>query len=127
MYNYLALTIATVSSFALGGLWYSFLFGKIWQNATGISDEQIKNHGMMPYVVSIVCSLLAAIGFNYLVMNSVSLEHNIFMGLLVGMFVATAMFINAQFCERSNKVFLINAGYHVTRFVIYALVFWFVK
>jgi len=123
----LALTVATVSNFVLGGLCYFLLFGKMWQQAEGISDERIKAQGTTPYIFALVCSLLSAIGFNYLVMNSISLEHNIFVALIVGSLVAASMCINYQFSGRSNKAFLINAGYHIARFVVYALVFWFIK
>lgn len=127
MHNFLTLAIATVANFAFGAVWYSVLFGKTWQKAAGVSDEQAQACGTMPYVISFACSLLAAIGFGYLVMNSVSLEHNIFVGLIVGMLVTTSMYINHQFSGRDNAVFLIDAGYHIARFVIYALVFWFIK
>jgi len=123
----LALTVATVSNVVLGSLWYSLLFGKMWQQAEGISDEQIKAQGTTPYIFALVCSFLSAVGFNYLVMNSISLENNLFIGLIVGILVAASMCINYQFSGRDNKSFLINAGYHIARFVIYALVFWFIK
>lgn len=123
----LAIIIATVSNFLLGGIWYSLLFGKIWQQAEGISDDRISANGLNPYASAFICSLAAAIGFNYLVMNSVSLENNIFIGLLVGILVATSICINYQFAGRNNKVLLIDSGYHIARFVIYALIFWFIK
>lgn len=123
----LAIAIATISSFVLGALWYCPLFGKIWQKAVGISDEQIKALGNVPYAIALACSFLGAMGFNYLVMNSVSLENNIFVGLMVGILVATSMCINYQFSGRDNKGFLIDAGFHIARFVLYALVFWFIQ
>ena len=127
MFNLLPVAIATVSSFALGALWYSVLFGKIWAQAAGVSETQMKNAGFTPYVISFICSLLAAIGFQKLVMNSASLEQNIFVGALVGVLVALSLCINYQFSGRDTKVLLIDAGYHIARFVAYALVFWFVK
>ena len=40
--NILAVLIAAVSSFLLGGLWYSpALFGKAWQREVGLTDEQL--------------------------------------------------------------------------------------
>ena len=127
MFPILPVAVATLSSFVLGGLWYSVLFGKIWQNASGISLDQMKNAGSMPYVIALVCSLLSAVGFHHLVMHSTSLENNIFAGLIVGILVALSLAINYQFSGRDQKVLLIDAAYHVARFVIYALVFWFVK
>ena len=39
--NWLAILVATVAAFALGGVWYGPVFGKAWQRLVGISDEDI--------------------------------------------------------------------------------------
>ena len=45
--NYVAVLVAAVGSFLLGGLWYSpALFGKAWQREAGLSDEQLKSGNM---------------------------------------------------------------------------------
>ena len=41
--NWLAIVIAAVATFMLGGLWYTALFGKAWQRAHGYSEEQCKH------------------------------------------------------------------------------------
>ena len=38
--NWLAVIAAALSSFVLGGVWYSALFAKVWQREAGLSDEQ---------------------------------------------------------------------------------------
>ena len=39
----LAVLLAALSTFLVGGLWYSpVLFGKIWQRETGLSDETLR-------------------------------------------------------------------------------------
>ena len=41
--NYLAVGLATILAFALGGLWYSpVLFGKAWMAAHGYTPEQMQ-------------------------------------------------------------------------------------
>ena len=40
--NWLAVLAAALSSFVLGGLWYSALFAKAWQAAAGVSDEAMR-------------------------------------------------------------------------------------
>jgi len=41
--NYWAVLLAAVSAFALGGIWYSpVLFQRSWQQASGLSDAQLK-------------------------------------------------------------------------------------
>lgn len=38
--NYLAIIVAGFATFMLGGVWYTALFGKLWQQLQGITDEQ---------------------------------------------------------------------------------------
>jgi len=40
--NYLAITVAALATFMLGGLWYTALFGKTWQRLHGYSEEKVK-------------------------------------------------------------------------------------
>src|SRR3954466_14802646 len=41
--NVLAVALAALSAFLLGGLWYSLLFAKQWAALTGQSDEKLKS------------------------------------------------------------------------------------
>ncbi len=38
--NWLAILVSVVASFALGGIWYGPLFGKMWQRALGFTEGQ---------------------------------------------------------------------------------------
>jgi uncharacterized protein DUF1761 len=40
--NYLAVLVAGAATFLLGGLWYTVLFGKLWQRLHGYSEEKLK-------------------------------------------------------------------------------------
>ena len=40
--NLLAILIAAVAGFMVGGLWYGPLFGKTWQREIGLSDDDIE-------------------------------------------------------------------------------------
>jgi hypothetical protein len=40
--NYLAVLVAGLGTFVLGGLWYTVLFGKLWQRLHGYTEEKIK-------------------------------------------------------------------------------------
>ena len=41
--NYGAVVVAALSTFLLGGLWYSpLLFGKVWMKANGFTLEQVE-------------------------------------------------------------------------------------
>ena len=42
--NWIAVVVAAVACFLLGGLWYSkALFGKAWQRETGLTDEILED------------------------------------------------------------------------------------
>jgi hypothetical protein len=40
--NYLAVVTAGLATFFLGAVWYTALFGKMWVQLTGYSDEKLK-------------------------------------------------------------------------------------
>ena len=63
--NWLAIAVAALSSFVLGGLWYSpLLFGKAWMRATGHTQESLKGGNMgLIFGLSFVLALIAAAVF----------------------------------------------------------------
>ncbi len=40
--NWLAVVVCGVGTFLLGGLWYTALFGKLWQKLSGYTHEQMQ-------------------------------------------------------------------------------------
>lgn len=125
----IAIAASTIASFILGGLWYSpILFGNIWAKEEKLNFEQAKARGITPYIYALISSLTTAIGFDYLVMHSTSLNNNLMVALIIGiLFVAASLSSHYQFSGKSNTTFLIDAGYDVFRFIAYALIFWFIK
>jgi hypothetical protein len=60
--NYLAALVAALSSFLIGGLWYSpILFAKAWMRETGLSDEQLRTGVARTFVSAFVLSLVMAL------------------------------------------------------------------
>jgi hypothetical protein len=123
--NWIAVVVAAVSSFVLGGLWYSpVLFGKAWQREAGISDEKLKQGNMAKiFGLSFVLSLLAAWNFA----NFLGPRPSIVFGTAVGasaglLWVASSFGINYLFERKSFKLFAINGGYHTVQFAIIGLV-----
>lgn len=125
----LAILIMAISNFILGAFWYSpVMFVKAWQKESGTSCTGANQHGKTTFIYAFVYALLAAIGFYLLVHHSHSLIHDLEVGLVVGvLIVATSFGINYQFAGKSNKLFLIDAGYHVVQFLLYAVIFWLFK
>ncbi len=125
----LAIAIASVASFLLGSLWYSpYLFGSMWRKEFGLSVEEFKSKGTAPFIISFFYTIVSAIGFAYLYENISSLTDLVKAALVIGLlFVAPSIGINYQFSGRSMTSFLIDAGYHVARFAVFALVFWYIR
>ncbi|WP_247713589.1 DUF1761 domain-containing protein [Qipengyuania sphaerica] len=122
--NWIAVVVAGVSAFVLGGLWYGPLFGKAWQAETGLTDEQLKSGNRAKiYGVSLVLSLLAAFVFAMFLGPDQPLSFAVGVGFAAGFaWVAASLGINYLFEHRSLKLWLINGGYHTLQFTLYGLV-----
>jgi len=120
-----AVLFAALSSFLLGGLWYSgALFGRIWQREMGDSREMGQVHPIKVFGLSFLFALVAAGSFYLLLGGHPGFERALTYGLLVGAgLVATSFGINYQFANRSAVVWFIDAGYHLLQFVIYGLIY----
>lgn len=125
----LAIAIATIVSYLLGSLWYSpFLFGPTWQREIGLNPEHFKSSGAMPFIITFIYTLITAFGFSFLIQGAGSLFDMIKTALIVGLLiVAPSLGINYQFSGRNMVSFLIDAGYHVARIALFALVFWYIR
>ena len=123
--NILAVLVAAVSSFALGGLWYSpVLFHKVWnlEAGRGENPEKAKHPGRV-FGVAFVFALIAAWVFAYWLGPDPQLREALMKGLTAGAgFVAASFGINYQFANRSFLMWAIDGGYHTVQFVIFALV-----
>ena len=122
--NYLAVVVAAVSSFLLGGLWYSpMLFLKPWNKAMGRDENSKQGHPAKVFGLSFVFALIAATGFAHLIGPAPDLNVALHYGLVIGIaFVATSFGINYQFADRPTYAIFIDGGYHVGQFVLYALI-----
>jgi hypothetical protein len=121
--NIWIILLAAVSSFLVGGLWYSpVLFGKAWNTENGGVPQT--GHPAKVFGVSFLFSLVAAACFAFLLGHGAGLLGALHTGLLVGVgFVAASFGINYQFAQRSFKLWLIDGGYHVVQFLIFGLIF----
>ena len=126
----LAVLLAAMSNFALGAIWYDVrVFGRIWRQEEGLNDVQVEKILLRPktYIYSFIYALIAAIGFCLLTRYSTSFEYNLKLAIIVGVLVATSFGVTYQFSNRNIRLFFVDAGYHMTRFIIYAFVFWSVR
>lgn len=121
--NFLAVLVAALSSFVLGGLWYSrALFGVVWSREAGVSADK-QGHRSMVFVTSYVLAFLAAWLFAALLPTEITAAQATLLGALIGIaWVATSFGINYGFGDRSLTLWMIDAGYHTLQFTLYGAI-----
>jgi len=115
--NYLAVLLAALSAFLLGGLWYSLLFAKPWARLTGQSEERLKSgNPALVFGGAFLLNLVAAYVLAMFV-GGTGLKFSTFAGFSVGLcWVATALGIGYLFERRPLGLWLINGGYVTLQF-----------
>jgi hypothetical protein len=121
-FNYLAILAATVSTFVLGGLWYSpVLFGRAWMREMGFTDESLKAKGNVGLIMSMSFLLELVMAFNLAAFlgPKATLAFGLFAGAAAGFgWVALAFGVTYLFERKSLCLFFINAGYHGVAFTL---------
>lgn len=123
--NVWAVLVAALSSFLLGGAWYSpLLFGKAWQREVGLSDEALAQANMARiFGLSFVLSLVAAFVFALFLGPRPPLPLGLGAGASAGScWVASSFGINYLFSRRSLKLFAIDGGYHTLQFTLIGVI-----
>ncbi len=123
--NWIAVIVAAVSAFVLGGLWYGPLFQKKWMAYNGLTEEDAQNsHPAKVFGGAFVLSFLAAAVFGMFLGPNPGVELATGAGFAAGLFWVAASFgINYLFAQRPLGLWLIDGGYHTLQFTIYGLVF----
>lgn len=120
--NWLAVLLAALSSFVIGGLWYSLLFAKPWQRAAGVTDEQLKSGTVRIFAGSFLIAIVMAASLAAFISTGGAV-FGLLAGLAAGItWVAAAFGINYLFERRSVRLFLVNAGYNVLSFGVMGLI-----
>jgi hypothetical protein len=120
--NWLAVVVAALAMFGLGGIWYSpMLFAKGWQKAAGVTDAQLKNANMgVIFGIAFIFALVmaASLAF-YLADPATDLTWGMTAGFLAGFgWVFLSIGTLMLFERRPWSYLFINGGYFVVGFVI---------
>ena len=120
--NYLAVLVAALSTFILGGLWYSpLLFGRAWMRANNFTDADLQTFSKArmfgwSFVFSVVMSLNLAM---FLAGPTTKVTWGMSAGALTGLgWVAMAIAIVGVFENKSWIYILINGGYMTVAFTV---------
>lgn len=113
---FLEIILAALAAFMLGFAWYTFLFGKMWQAETGVTDEQAQSNMLLTHGLSFLMMCTIACGINIIVglhePHEQTLAHGAFHGLMSAVFYAVpAMVIHYMYQKKSLKLMLIDGGY----------------
>ncbi len=123
--NWLAIIVAAVSAFVLGGLWYSpLMFVKRWMKETGITEENTKNTNMIKvFGLAFLLSLIASFFLAMFIGNEATAGFGAMAGFMAGLgWVFTFMGISYLFESRTLAHFLINAMYSIVSLTIMGLI-----
>lgn len=126
--NWLAILVAGVAYFMLGGLWYSkILFGNSWIKLSNINmnDPNAKKGVGQIMFASFLLMLVATIGLA-LLLSKVELSNwmsGAKVGLIAGIcFSATSICITFLYEKRPMALHLINAVYHIAGCVLAGII-----
>ena len=120
-FNLLAVLIAAVSSFIIGGIWYSpLLFDKAWQREAGMTEERLQGRNMaLIFSAAFGLNFLAALVFALFLGRNPGLVFGVSAGFAAGLFwVAGSLGVIYLFERRSLKLWLINGGYMIVTFTV---------
>ena len=114
--NWLAVLVAGISAFVVGGIWYSpGLFGNAWMKENSLNEDDIKrsNKGRIfgwALILALVMSTNLAM---FLSDPKTDLKWGFIAGLLTGVWVFCGLAITAMFELRSWRYVFINGGYQL--------------
>ena len=123
--NWLAIIVAAVSAFVLGGLWYSpLMFVKRWMKETGITPESTKNNNMFKvFGLGFLLSLIASFFLAMFIGAEAGAGFGAMAGFMAGLgWVFTFMGISYLFESRTLAHFLINSTYSIVSLTIMGLI-----
>src|ERR1700744_1525137 len=123
--NWLAIIVAGLSAFMVGGIWYSkVLFGNAWMVDSGLTTEQIQagNKGKI-FGFTAVFSILMAINLGFFLADAkTTASWGATAGFLAGIWTFCAIAIHSLFELKSWRHILINGFYSLVSLTLMGLI-----
>lgn len=121
--NWLAISLATLASFVLGAVWFTPLFGKAYDRASGYERKKGQTFTPLyyigPFVGSLVMAFATALLFSALAISS--LADAVLLGSIIGVGIAaSASFVNAINPKIAHPVLYgaVTGGYHTVSLIL---------
>lgn len=121
--NWIAVLVAALSGFVIGGLWYR-IFQQPWMRYSGMTKEKGAQASMaLTFGGAYVLNLVAATGIALLAGRQAGWLLGMHTGAFAALFyVATALGVIYLFEQRPLGQWLINAGYQVLNFAVMGII-----
>ena len=132
--NWLAVVVSAVAFFVLGGIWYGPLFGKKWQSAVGLSDEEMKQANMgklfgTAFVFSFIISAGMAMFFFGMpaepgmeAAKMTVVEGAMYGGMTGIFFLFPSISMNYLFARKSGSLMAIDSLYHIIAYIVVGVI-----
>jgi hypothetical protein len=120
-FNFAAIFVAALLSFAIGGLWYSpLLFARAWMIEAGLSEQQTRDAPMgRTFSLAALASLIMAFNLAAFIGPRASLGFGLFAGAAAAIgWVAMSLGVIYLFEQRSLRLWLINSGYQLLAYTL---------
>ena len=114
--NWLAVLVAGISAFVLGGVWYSrALFGTAWMKENRITTEDVRKGNRAKifgwsFILALIMSVNLAMFLND---PKTNFTWGMTAGFLAGIWVFCGIAITSLFEQRSARYIFINGGYQL--------------
>ena len=119
--NWLAVLVAGISAFVLGGVWYSpALFGKAWMTENNMTVDDVKKGNKAKiFGWSFVLSLVMAANLGMFISTpDMNLSQGIMYGALTGLWIFCGIAIVGLFEHKSARYIFINGGYMIVALIL---------
>ncbi|MGH2604386.1 MAG: DUF1761 domain-containing protein [Dehalococcoidia bacterium] len=127
--NWLAVVVATIAYFALGGVWFMpFALGKPWMRAMGWEPSAEERPSPLMYVGPLVTTFVSSIAIAMLAAASQTdtFVEGLVLGVVTGLGIAGAiMFITGYFEPKKPQPMIwaaITGGYHLAGLLIVSVI-----
>jgi hypothetical protein len=122
--NWLAVLVAAISAFVLGGLWYGPLLGKAWMAGSGMTEDRAKQGSAGKiFGIAFVLELIAAAVLAMFLGAEATAAFGAAAGAAAGAFwVARAFGVVYLFEHRPFGHWAVNAGYQIVAYTLMGVI-----
>lgn len=118
--NYVAVLVAALSSFLIGGLWYSpILFAKAWMREAGLDEARLREKVATVFAGAFVLALVIALNLALFLGEHATIAWGAGAGALAGIgWAATSLATVFLFERRSLMLIVIDGSYLAVSYTV---------